>query len=441
MTSDPVAKKRTAWSRAVEAAEQTPESRNRYVDLLRAVSITAVVAGHWLMAAPFMEAGRLELANMLTIEPWTRWMTWAFQVMPVFFIVGGYSNAASWDAAQRNGLPYGEWLTTRLRRLIGPVLPLVVVWTAIAVVARIGGVTPEMIKLGSQAALVPTWFLAVYVLVVLLVPVTRAAWRRFGVASFWALALTAVAVDLAGFVGGISLLRWTNYLFVWLAVHQLGYLWRDGRLAGPARALPWAALGLVVLVGLVAVGGYPISMVGVPGERISNTLPPTLAMLALGLLQGGLLLAIETHVRRWLRRRTPWAATILVNGTIMTVYLWHMTGAILLIGLAYQLDVGLGLLPGTTAWWLTRPVWMAVLAVGLVILLTLFGRFERLGANAPPLPARVCVAGALMTCTGLALIALEGVAADGPFFGLRAWMLPALLGAVLISLAPRRAST
>ncbi len=35
-----------------QMAEQTPESRNRYVDFLRAASIMVVVFGHWLMAAP-----------------------------------------------------------------------------------------------------------------------------------------------------------------------------------------------------------------------------------------------------------------------------------------------------------------------------------------------------------------------------------------------------
>ena len=100
----------SAWSRALEAAAQTPPSRNRYVDLLRAVSIGAVVIGHWIIAAPWIDDGQLQLDHMLAVEPWTQWLTLLFQVMPVFFLVGGYSNAASWDAAQRAGTPYGVWI-------------------------------------------------------------------------------------------------------------------------------------------------------------------------------------------------------------------------------------------------------------------------------------------------------------------------------------------
>ena len=183
-------------------AADTPPSRNRYVDWLRALSISAVVLGHWLIAAPWIAEDGLRLDHMLAVQPWTQWLTLLFQVMPVFFLVGGYSNAASWDAAQRSGTPYGTWVAGRARRLIGPVVPLILAWAAIAFVFRRFGVSYEMIKHGSILALVPMWFLAVYLLVVLLVPVTRAAWRRFGVWSYWLPVALAVVVDVLRFHDG-----------------------------------------------------------------------------------------------------------------------------------------------------------------------------------------------------------------------------------------------
>ena len=44
---------RGMWHRALWYADRTPESRNRYVDFLRALSILAVVLGHWLISAPY----------------------------------------------------------------------------------------------------------------------------------------------------------------------------------------------------------------------------------------------------------------------------------------------------------------------------------------------------------------------------------------------------
>lgn len=58
------------WSQAAKLAAKTPESRNRYVDLLRAVSIFAVVFGHWLMAAPYVTDGGIQITSMLEHQEW-----------------------------------------------------------------------------------------------------------------------------------------------------------------------------------------------------------------------------------------------------------------------------------------------------------------------------------------------------------------------------------
>jgi peptidoglycan/LPS O-acetylase OafA/YrhL len=422
------------WARARGLAERTPEARNRYVDFLRAASILVVVIGHWLMAAPFFDAGELRLGVMLHVAPWSQWLTWALQVMPIFFVVGGYANAASWEAAQRNGRGYGAWIGARLQRLVAPLLPLLLVWTGMAALAHGLGVRAAFIRLGSQAAMIPTWFLAVYVMVVVVAPAAHWAWRRLGMGSFWALALFAAAVDAVAFAGGMPLARWLNYAFVWLAVHQLGYAWRSGGLTGPARGLPWAAGGLALLIALVTVAGYPVSMISVPGEEVSNSRPPTLALLALGAFHLGILLSAETPLRRWLRRTTPWAAAVLVNGTIMTLYLWHLTVMVLLIGLLNLLGgPGLGFAPGSGAWWLTRPLWILVLAVGLWLFVALFSRFEQRSRarRAGPLPAWRSVVGAVMLCSGIALLARGGIGGEGPL-GLRLGVL--LLGFAGIAL-------
>jgi hypothetical protein len=409
------------------------------VDFLRAASITVVVIGHWLMSAPFVNGGELKLGGMLHLTPWTQWLTWIFQVMPLFFIVGGYSNGASWEAARRAGQSYGLWTATRLKRLVGPIVPVLIVWSLMGIIAHRLGVHPNIIKIGSQAALIPTWFLAVYVMVVIAAPITHWAWRRFGMASFWGLALGAVVVDTVTFTSDFHLLRWANYAFVWLGVHQLGYMWRDERIVGPALRLSWAAGGLGILIFLVAVTSYPVSMITVPGEEMSNSRPPTLALLALGALHFGLVLVAESPVRRWLGRLCPWTATVFVNGMIMTVYLWHLTVMVLIIGLLSLLGgIGLRLQPGTWSWWASRPLWIAILAAILAIFIPIFSRFEqkaRAGAAAP-LPAWRAVAGAMAVCTGIAVLALTGIGAEGPL-GIRIWaVIVTLAGAALILGSP-----
>lgn len=426
------------WRQATAMAMQTPQSRNRYVDFLRALSIGAVISGHWLLIAPQIIDGNLALSNMLELERWTHWFTWAFQVMPIFFLVGGYANGVSWNAAIRQGHNYSEWLNNRLGRLIKPVLPLVLIWAVIGAAGNLLGIRSETLSVASQVALVPIWFLCVYIVVALLVPLTWKAWQRYGLTSFWFLALLAIANDALFFAAGITELGWLNYAFVWLAVHQLGYAWRDGHLSGLRNAATWAIGGALLLFVMTYFGPYPIAMVSVPGDEVSNTLPPKFAMLALAMMQTGILLAFESQAQRWLTRTGPWTATLLINSMIMTIYLWHLTASTLVIGIAWQLgNIGLGAEPGSQLWWLLRPVWLVVYIVALSLLAALFHGLER-GTTGPlrPISSWRLVSGAMVVCAGLALLALAGIVGD-QWLGLRLYVLCLpFLGAVIAGIQP-----
>lgn len=427
------------WQRALWYADRTPEARNRYVDFLRALSILAVVMGHWLISAPYFADGSPAYSHLLDLAPWSRWLTWLFQVMPVFFFVGGFSNGVSWQSAQRKGTSYREWFDGRARRLIGPVLPLLLAWGAMTAVAHSNGVGPTMIFIGSKVALVPVWFLAVYIMVVAVVPLTYAAWSRWGFATIAVPVAAAALVDVAFFVGGQTALAWVNYPFVWLAVHQVGYAWREGRLSGARVGVPLFLFGIAALVGLTHLGPYPLALVGVPSDEVSNTLPPKLPLLALGMAQIGLLLTLEGGIRKWLDRRVTWAATILINGMIMTVFLWHSTVMMLLVGLAFwQAPMLLAQQPDTGAWWATRPLWLAVYTLVSLPFILVFARFERTasGADVRAVPVIMQLVGCSIACAGLALLALGGIGGSG-WLGLR-WipLLLPLLGAGIAGFGP-----
>ncbi|PZM89483.1 MAG: acyltransferase, partial [Actinobacteria bacterium] len=82
--------------RARQLAERTPPERERVVDFLRALAIVAVVLGHWLVSVVEYDSdGRLTGRSALPDLPWAYPLTWLVQVLPLFFLVGGYANAAS----------------------------------------------------------------------------------------------------------------------------------------------------------------------------------------------------------------------------------------------------------------------------------------------------------------------------------------------------------
>ena len=401
------------WSRASALAAQTPADRNRYVDFLRAASILFVITGHWLVATAYYDGdtGELHPVALLDIEPWTQWLSWLFQVMPIFFIVGGYSNAVSLESASKRGTDYAGWLAGRLHRLLTPLLVLILVWAGLSFAMHLFGAREETVVFLSRSALVPTWFLAIYTMIVLLAPATYGLWRRYGFASFWAYVVLAILVDVAFFRFDLQWLGWSNYFWVWLAVHHLGFAWRDGRLGGPLRLLLYSLAGLLLLVGLVFPGPYPLAMAGSPGEAVSNTLPPKITLLALGVCQFGLLLAVEKPMQRLLDRAAVWTATVIVNTMIMTVYLWHMTVLVFLLGLSYVSGgIGLTVEPGSSGWWWSRPLWIGVLLLLLLPVALLLSPLERRARpkDAPvPAGARL-VGGAIAAGLGIALLTLMG---------------------------------
>lgn len=361
--------------RIAELTAATPADRNRYVDFLRAASIVVVVLGHWLMAVLWWENGQITSKNLLLVLPSTQILTWLLQVMPVFFIVGGFANATSWEHAKRRGMTYGAWLSARARRMLRPTVAFVLVWTILPTVAVVASLRPEAARAAAHEISAPLWFLTIYLVAVALAPAVAIVHRRFGpVLVVGVLAVATLLVDVALYGLSISWAGDLNYVFVWLAVLELGFCWHDGHLRSRRISASLAAGGFATVVALVAVANYPLSMVNVSGEIRSNLFPPSLALLALGIMQTGLIGLTETLGNRWLQRPRVWYSVAVANRVVLTSYLWNMT-AVLLAAETLLRHVP-STEPGSSMWWAWRPIWLATCTVFLVALVALFKRFE-----------------------------------------------------------------
>ncbi|WP_204039656.1 acyltransferase family protein [Acrocarpospora phusangensis] len=357
-------------------AEKTPPSRERFIDLLRGVSILAVVLGHWLATVVgYDEDGELTARSALPYLPWAHPLTWVLQVMPVFFFVGGYANAVSLAAERRRGGNATEWLLGRGGRLIRPTTALVLVMAAGALIAHLFDEDPARVRLVVWFASIPLWFLVAYLVVVVLTPVMYALHRRYGLAVPVALVGLVAAGDLARLLGE-PFYGNGNFLFGWLAIHQMGFAWREDRLNRVSVALALMFGGFCALLVLTLAGPYPISMIDVPGERLHNMSPPSLALLAVAAVQLGTALLLRDRAERWLRQSRAWLGVIAVNAVILTIFLWHITAAIL--GLAVLHFAGILSTPsvGSTAWYAWRIPLLIMFSLVLALLVAIFGSIE-----------------------------------------------------------------
>ena len=152
-------------------AARTPADRDRYVDLLRAFSITIVVLGHWLIAIIDHDGNYVRVYSAVGVTRGLWLLTWVLQVMPLFFFVGGFSNLKTYEAARRRGESYATFMRGRLARLLTPTAVFLGIWIAIQVVLHVAGVGGDGIVRVSFLPFGPLWFLIVYMAVVALTPV------------------------------------------------------------------------------------------------------------------------------------------------------------------------------------------------------------------------------------------------------------------------------
>ncbi|MEV6578210.1 acyltransferase [Streptomyces sp. NPDC051582] len=368
-------KLRARWSVLADRIDAgTPAERDRTVDALRAFAILGVVLGHWLVTALTTANGGLSNTSPLAHLPWLAPVSWVFQTLAVFFLVGGHVAALGYAAARERGVPYGVWVGQRLSRLFRPVAAVLALWTVAAAGMLLGGAEPETVRTLVKLVLSPLWFLLVFAVLTAATPLVAR------LSPLWPLAVVA-GVDLWRFgLGGPEWIGWVNVAAGWLVPYTLGAAWSRGAFARRTPAALLLGAGAAATAGLVLWCGYPASMVGVPGAPISNLNPPTLAAVAFGLAQCGLALLLRGPLERAMRRPRVWAKVALMNLSAMTIFLWHQTAmmAVTALGLLAPADLpGLHTVPDSPQWMAARLLWLPVFAAALGVCWAAFRTYEQ----------------------------------------------------------------
>jgi len=432
---------------AAEIDAATSPLRDRWADTLRAGSLVVVMLGHWLMVDITADG---HISNALVVVPALQPLTWVLQVMPLFFLVGGVAHAHALESLDRRWPTprgrYAAFVRSRATRLLRPTAAFLVVWVAAGVVAHLSGVTngsSDRARLARDAlVLVPQllWFVGIFLGACAFAPAMRRLHLRFGAWVVVVLVAAACVVDAVRFGGGPALVGNLDFVLVWLALHQLGFLWRDGRLT-PRVGVVMAVGGYAAMAVLVRFGPYPVSMVGLPGEAVSNMAPPTVALLAQGMGICGVAAALRPRAARALARPRVWKGVVVASPFAMTAFLWHLTA--LMVTLLVLRAVGVTQpAVASPAWWLTRPVLFVVLAAVTAALVAAFVRFDRgpraavevVAAHGSRWADAVAAVAASVVFFGILMVSIVGVDVLGnrPVFFLVGDVTPAIAFAVLL---------
>jgi hypothetical protein len=197
---------------------------------------------------------------------------------------------------------------------------------------------------------------------------------------------TVLVIDFVRFAaGGPSWLGWINVLAGWIVPFGIGAAWAEGGWASHRSSLRLMAGGAIGAAVLVVLFGYPASMVGVPGERISNLSPPTLAAVTFGLAQCGLALRMRAPLQRAMRRPRVWAIVALVNLTAIVVFLWHQSALLVVTFGTRPLGTlaGLHTTPDSIMWVTQRLAWLPLFAIVLGFLWAGANKLQRSSPRDP----------------------------------------------------------
>jgi len=358
-------------------ASNQAHPRDPYVDFLRALSLIVVVLWHWAFTILEWRDDGPHATSPLGFTRGLWLATWLFQVLPLFFFIGGYVHLKSWERAQTRGIKMHAFVLRRIRQLLIPATIVCFVWIALG---SLIGTYFNLQGVGRAVKLVvsPLWFLAVYLCLVALLPLSLWLHRKVGMLAVIWLAGGAMLVDVIRFGKNIEAAGWLNMVLIWSLAHQAGFFYQ--KIVDAPRRNDWAVLwtGLFGLVGLVGSGLYPGTMVGVPGERFSNIGPPTFVIVALLLFQIGTAELLRPGMQIRLQRPRWKRFNELVNEFSLPLYLVHSTGMALFLFLAWisfgidmkkQAEVDLG-------WWLTRPLAIIGPLICTIPVLWLFRRLQ-----------------------------------------------------------------
>lgn len=302
-----------------ELAARTPADRDRAIDVIRIVALVGVVAGHTVMAISIIRDHVLIWDNLLTTSAVFQFLTWIFQIMPLFFFAGAAACVSSW----RPGTNWGGWLMKRCTRLFRPVFYYLGFW-AVALTVLYPLLPRHVYEPVAGVSIQLLWFLGAYVLVLAAMPalsrITTTGRLAAGVAAVYG---TIAAIDVIRLHWPAAAALGYLNLAVWLIPAMFGVAYRRQLLTGRAALVTVTAM-VAVDVALLRWGPYEISMVGTGDHRLSNTSPPSLLLAGHAIILSALAIAAAPAIARWAQRPRVWWWAAIGNSGAMTLYLWHL---------------------------------------------------------------------------------------------------------------------
>ncbi|MGP4916847.1 acyltransferase family protein [Brachybacterium tyrofermentans] len=399
----------TQASRSPRTAPTSPTAatgRDPVIDLVRALCVVAIVLLHGLQMGVTVGPYGPVLEYTTVGASWYPPVTWLLQVLPVFFVIGGFSGMLAFRRLRDRGGIATDFVVGRVHRLLLPAVVTISVVAIALAVLQVRGVPTDLLLEAGLRYSQPLWFLGVFLGSQTLLPAMLRAHERAPLGTLAVLGAGALGVDALRSLTGVDAVGYANLAFVWLALQQLGFFLAEGRLDAlrPVTRMRIGAGAVALLAGAFALGIFS-------PDLIAQMNPPTSALILVGVAQTAAFTLLRPTLAALITRPRISAVTAFVTARTMTLYLWNLPVLLTMAGVSAYLAEHGGLLlpdPSGLLWWTLRPSWLVLSLVLTATVAWVLGGMERRRLHQPTTSSSRALQAVLLALAGVLIPLLAG---------------------------------
>ena len=314
-------------------ASKTSISRERFIDFTKVIGLLFLIVNSFLFLRLEESSGELFVTNLSAESQSLIVISWFTAGMSLFFFSMGFNNLIAWYSnVGRDGSQW-NYLVDRINTLLGPVLVWIFSSTIVLNILSRSSNFPNYLTTSEDGImpsiefiLWPLWLVSIYLVMVLFAPLTIFLHKKYPYATVLTLFTMTVLIDNIEFSLNFSYIKLFNYLFFWIAIHQLGYFYADGKIqevnVNVFRYLTVFSYGYLFYQ--ISVSNKYLSLASYRLSSLNNEDPPTTLYLVASIGLISLAFTLKNLIEKMLSNQKIWLLISHIHANIYTIYLWHL---------------------------------------------------------------------------------------------------------------------
>jgi len=314
-------------------ASKTSISRERFIDFTKVIGLLFLIFNSFLFLRLEESRGEFFVTNLSAESQSLIVISWFTAGMSLFFFSMGFNNLIAWYSnVGRDGSQW-NYLVDRINTLLGPVLVWIFSSTIVLNILSRSSNFPNYLTTSEDGImpsiefiLWPLWLVSIYLVMVLFAPLTIFLHKKYPYATVLTLFTMTVLIDNIEFSLNFSYIKLFNYLFFWIAIHQLGYFYADGKIqevnVNVFRYLTVFSYGYLFYQ--ISASNKYLSLASYRLSSLNNEDPPTTFYLVASIGLISLAFTLKNLIDKMLSNQKIWLLISHIHANIYTIYLWHL---------------------------------------------------------------------------------------------------------------------